>query len=386
MLGTPGLRCPECGREAKSERKLHKGRRRWRFAILSLPIFVAAHIVWSVPLYQSRGWVALVPSTYLAFFGPTEGSSPPPLSMPVSKLAAQGWAQASTTTSLTTFTSFQSAFSPSPGPLSDEVWSRILAGRLYEWQSSIYLGRIMRANAIDPSTFMHIPKAWPIGKPIPFHLLDPDFAELRVEFGPLVRSFSADGSDAFAPPRSPTQSISVEFCLRGTSVAYRRTLRIPIDITRPPETFMHPDSSPEATAKVQAELAPHIAIVRGHPELIFHNRPDTGARAELPFVVAYTFEVRTQDASTGNSRTLATGRGSMPWRPGVFTLWADAQITWPEGAAADLLSGNTTITVKGDREAATDVYIQWPFHDSDPICWTGEFTVPLKLLPAPGTP
>jgi hypothetical protein len=32
MAGVPGLRCPECGKEAKSERQLSATRRRWRWA------------------------------------------------------------------------------------------------------------------------------------------------------------------------------------------------------------------------------------------------------------------------------------------------------------------------------------------------------------------
>jgi hypothetical protein len=38
MRGVPGLVCPECGREARSERKLHRRRRRWRWAALGLAL------------------------------------------------------------------------------------------------------------------------------------------------------------------------------------------------------------------------------------------------------------------------------------------------------------------------------------------------------------
>lgn len=62
---SPTMTCSECGNAAKDDRKLYKGRRRWRFAWLAVLLVVTGYGVCATPGIKERGWVAAVPTTVL---------------------------------------------------------------------------------------------------------------------------------------------------------------------------------------------------------------------------------------------------------------------------------------------------------------------------------
>ena len=65
MSGTEGLRCPECGREAKREKTLFKTRRHWRLAMVALfPILMSLYLA-MLPRIREHGWQAALPTTAL---------------------------------------------------------------------------------------------------------------------------------------------------------------------------------------------------------------------------------------------------------------------------------------------------------------------------------
>lgn len=70
MGGIPGLKCPECGREARSERRLFRTRRRWRRGVLAAAGVLAGLVVQAIPAYRSGGWVAALPSWVLMYAAP----------------------------------------------------------------------------------------------------------------------------------------------------------------------------------------------------------------------------------------------------------------------------------------------------------------------------
>src|SRR4051794_34257850 len=56
MAGIASLRCPECGREARAERRLRRTRRRWRWAAASLPLILAGLAAIETPAIRRGGW------------------------------------------------------------------------------------------------------------------------------------------------------------------------------------------------------------------------------------------------------------------------------------------------------------------------------------------
>jgi hypothetical protein len=65
MSGTDSVRCPECGRAAKSEKRLHRTRRHWRLALLAiLPVLLSVYFA-LLPRIREHGWPAALPTTAL---------------------------------------------------------------------------------------------------------------------------------------------------------------------------------------------------------------------------------------------------------------------------------------------------------------------------------
>lgn len=67
MAGVPGLKCPECGREARKERRLHTTRRRWRLATLFALLAALGIASFRGPHTFRHGFFAAVPIPILNF-------------------------------------------------------------------------------------------------------------------------------------------------------------------------------------------------------------------------------------------------------------------------------------------------------------------------------
>src|SRR5262245_11786416 len=65
MAGVPGLKCPECGREARRESALLRTRRRWRWAAPGIALSLVGTQVAEQPSRAGEGWWSWVPSTLL---------------------------------------------------------------------------------------------------------------------------------------------------------------------------------------------------------------------------------------------------------------------------------------------------------------------------------
>lgn len=85
---TPGLRCSECGCEAKRERKLFKAKRRWWLAAFAMLLLLGSYALHVTPDVRARGWVAAVPTTAL-IVGLPWWVSEHPVYVPLDDLATQ---------------------------------------------------------------------------------------------------------------------------------------------------------------------------------------------------------------------------------------------------------------------------------------------------------
>jgi len=62
MEGTTERRCPECGREAASDRRLFRTRRHWRRAVIGMILIVISGSAFCGRQVQRHGWIGAVPS------------------------------------------------------------------------------------------------------------------------------------------------------------------------------------------------------------------------------------------------------------------------------------------------------------------------------------
>lgn len=76
MTAVVGFKCPECGREVKSEKGLHKSRRRWGGAALGLVLVVAGVLAQLASWGTLRGWYAVLPVRLQISLVPWIGSDP----------------------------------------------------------------------------------------------------------------------------------------------------------------------------------------------------------------------------------------------------------------------------------------------------------------------
>lgn len=135
MAGVPGLRCPECGRESRRERKLHRTHRRWRWATVWLLALVAGVVAARVPSFRQGGWAGQVPTTALILglkwwdsprnrppLRPSWNSAPP-------QPAAPTWRET----------------------LYQETIRRVGDGRLWKWQTSLLVQHIVDGDEERPT-------------------------------------------------------------------------------------------------------------------------------------------------------------------------------------------------------------------------------------------
>lgn len=61
MSATAGLKCPECGREAKSEKGLHRSRRRWGWAFAATVLLIGGGAAWLFSVASTLGWYQVLP-------------------------------------------------------------------------------------------------------------------------------------------------------------------------------------------------------------------------------------------------------------------------------------------------------------------------------------
>jgi hypothetical protein len=76
MSRVPGLKCPECGKAAKSENWLHVARRRWRCAVCGAALAVGLPGALVIRTAARDGWWTVTPASILVFFFTPHGMTP----------------------------------------------------------------------------------------------------------------------------------------------------------------------------------------------------------------------------------------------------------------------------------------------------------------------
>lgn len=67
MSGTPGTRCPECGHEARRERRLFRTRRYWKRGAVAVLLLMCSLVLAAMPFALSNMWWRFAPTPVLIF-------------------------------------------------------------------------------------------------------------------------------------------------------------------------------------------------------------------------------------------------------------------------------------------------------------------------------
>ena len=367
MRGTPGNRCPECGREPSRESRFHKTKRRWRWAALAAILAVVAYGVHAVPAYWRAGWAGAVPSSVLALFAPAVPSKTPFVFPPGVVVAGMPMTPSILSTSQR---------------LANELWYRLENNRLARWQSQVFIERYLRSTPLDLARHLQLPARWPLNEAIPGVLTPSRLATLDLVAKDDRRHWSSEKLLWFPAQTTRTDGVEILFGYGAGSPAYTTSRLIPISIDGTREMLLEPLSTPEASNLVRLALAPHLSMEQDKPVLIFHDRSSDSTWSAIDFGLVYTFEVR-----IGNE-VVGSGSGKAKWSTAVWKDWDEMAVDWHKGALDQLLRPNSPVSifVRGRKETATAEYMTWPFDKPRAACWTGEFTMPLEFKEHPGSP
>ena len=389
MAGVPGLRCPECGREAKAERALGRRRRRWRGAGVGAVLLAIGVAGAAWPQYNSREWVRLVPSVILAWWAPLERTG-----NGASWWTPGGSGQTAPPQGLFGSTFVLSRRMPLPSlgdQLCDEAWGRVMGNEFRTFEARWFVKRYFRQQGSAFDKCVDVPLRWPVGEPLavrlsssPLRSLDGLSLEVRAgseesEWTPLRAERHLLPDERFiGPSDGPASRVRIDLRMIAHGAEHIESFTRPITIKGTLEDFLDQLDSEDVTATVQRALRPRMVDLDGSAAVVFGNRGRQAVWAEIDYAIAYSFEVVLE------GRVLGTGAWITSRTGPVWKDWDDPMVTWLDEEAKDCLiaalaaGAGAEIIVRGDPSGATKQYLAHPFDGYRPACWTGEFRMPLE--------
>lgn len=376
MAGVPGLVCPECGQYARSQKRLGKTRRRWKWAAASLVVLVLGCGTLKIPAMRAGGWVGALPSTVLVFVAPD--TEPPPSALELLNAAMLG------------LPGVAGAPLPLSERLSSEVWSRLRDERLWRWQAALFFDRWARTHSLpDPdSPFIYrFPERWLAARAVPVGIGSDVRTPFVLDFrfpGREWKEYSGGSGwgDAMQEPLAApagTGPISIEARIRFKHYTLRVIrLSSPVDIRPSKAALLDPLDSAEVNAQVLAALRPRMVLRAGKLYLQYRDRANEPAWNAIDYGTLFTAEVRTSDG-----RVLAVAQCRSEW---VRPVWrVDEEVVLePEMATeasgvdvAALRAEGTVLVLRGDMPSSAEYFCDHLF-GLPPRCWAGEVVIPIS--------
>lgn len=145
MAGLPGLTCPECGRDARREKRLLKTRRRWQWIPAAFTLAASGYIASLTPTIRDHGWRRAIPSGILVWIAPMGDG-------------AWKW----------TPCDFMHLppFGRPTDPLLVELLARAHTRVLRPWQCQVLFDRVYRAHPEQIEYLVRTRDLWPRGVPV----------------------------------------------------------------------------------------------------------------------------------------------------------------------------------------------------------------------------
>ena len=387
MSGTPGKRCPECGREARRERAFFRTRRRWRRAALGVPMLALAYLSFKVPELRNGGWTALVPSTALILVAPATN---PSAGMPVQ------------TAGLPAIPAIASRLGVAPAPaqpptigesLEAAAWGRISRGRMWRWQSQYFIGRYLRASDTDLADWVNLPVHWIAGERVPFlyraeHGLPLPFGSFTVGGATIANQPYGMSSDSRTPfllgafPVCESIPLTLEMGAGGRTI-YRTRISAPISIRPDAASLFDPVDTPDDNAMVRVALDPRIVVRPGGAVVVCGDRSKYEPWPSIDYGIGYALEV----VLDGRVVARADKGGLTTWDRPVWMDWEEVAVMWEPGALERVLAspGSAKFVVRGEPMMAFESYRSWPFNKPRPAAWSGSFECPVRVAREEGT-
>jgi hypothetical protein len=348
MDGAPTLTCPECGRVAKTEKKLFKTRRGRRGIAVALTFFIAAYGAWKWPEVQRNGWTSLIPTTVLVWIAPT-----PDYDFSQAAGLARRVVQ---------------------HPLTSAIQDRLHQG-VAPWQSQIFMQRWLDNDGINPRTWITAPPVWHTERNLPLRI---EHSNLSVYGHASVDHAWESGADRLwiAPEAMLAANGEYVVCLRlqlrsrsldVMHYVYSCTVPLSTVFVDDPSEVLAPVEAPECDLLVAKAVQPRIVRRGDHFKVAVDTRPRGQAWTPIAFAVGYDIAIVTDDG-----RVLAKG-------PGSAMSFGGMELD-PE-AVAVLQNDHTRarFVIEGRKDEALEDYLEWPFPTLSGRWWKGRVEVPLRV-------
>jgi hypothetical protein len=361
MDGAPTLTCPECGRVAKTEKKLFKTRRSRRGIAVALTLVIASYGAWKWPVVRRGGWTEFIPTTALACIAPT---SPLEGLDPYARLSTHSIAD----------------------QLRHATTRRMTRG-CARWQSQHYIQRCADAHGPNPGEWIAAPHTWRRGVPIPVKVrprltppVIPDLYGLMVYVGPSAMEDGRLNPDALVPTSAANVfKVQLEIRLSAdwtSTTLYKRVVPLSITLVDDPALVLRPIDTPEATAIVAAAVAPELVLTGNGYDVFVGPRSTGGSPPRIDFGIGYEVLVEAPDG-----RVVGKGSGFAAndrWgrdRRRLPTEWVS------DADRRSLTPGSVRFVVIGNAELALKDRSAWSFEANSGSYWSGRIEVPPEPLP-----
>jgi hypothetical protein len=343
MSGIAGLRCPECGREQRSEKKFHRTRRRWRWAAGGLVLVLVSLGVGALSTSENGRWAHYAPTWLL-------------VRIVDPRTLATTWSRGD--------------------PVSRELRSRMESHGLTESQSQVLVDRIFELDPVQCDNLVRTRTRWPAGVPVAIS----GVPELSVFSGtPLgmqdrlrVRLLStadgspgpwADLSGSYHPatdigvPKPGTGKMTVEVELRsGLDIVWHGVRELRTNIAGDPGDCLTSVSTPDIDARFGEWLKPSVET---HSRWIVVSLSCLGREQVFSHYVALGLRL----TLFYKGHLVATG--SFSYTPPIGSLWRDtfprefARLEPVSGIPPGFTNDGWELEVVGDRDLALRDYDQF---------------------------
>lgn len=385
--------CPECGKEVRGARKLARTRRRRGWAGAGALLLIGAYLSATAPEWARGDWTGLVPTSVLVLIATAEDPQLEGLKRqaqaPSGGALAAGQIQNATSNWIAPGLGAPGLTPPTPPTLSSAellegaAWSRLNAGRMWHWQSQVFVGRYLQGAGLSLLDEVTVPARWLAGEPVPV-ALDSSFVEPKARAalrgdvavvgagGPLVPRRAG----MLRAPARGAAALRVPLELRANNrPVYFRAYKVPIVLCDRVQNLIEPVDSDDATLRVRGALDLGVRTDAG-AEIVGDDRviPDRWMGVDLG--VAFRIEVFFE------GRRVGIAEGRVPWDYASLKSWTDrVRADWSSGAQERVIRTpkDAHLVVTGDLQGAWEMYRAWPFDKVRAAAWTGRYEIPVRV-------